>query len=137
MEETVHSSSVAIEGRGLLICGRSGAGKSSLALAMMALGAQLVADDQTRLWREGGTVWMQAPEAIRGMIEARGIGVLAAKSTRAELVAVLDLDIEEEDRLPPERLRNVLGVDFAVLHKSAGPYFPAALMQYLRTGRRE
>ena len=37
-----------------MITGASGAGKSALALQLIALGAELVADDRTELWREGG-----------------------------------------------------------------------------------
>lgn len=137
MQEVVHATSVALGGRGLLIRGASGSGKSSLALALMALGADLVADDRTVLTRNGKAVQMSAPEAIRGMIEARGIGLLHARCTFAPLVAVLDLDLSESDRLPPIRKGNVLGLPFPLLHKCAGPYFPAALVQYLKAGRRE
>ena len=41
----LHASCIAVHGRGVLILGPSGAGKSSLALQLMALGADLVADD--------------------------------------------------------------------------------------------
>ena len=50
----LHGSCVAVEGRGVLIVGPSGAGKSSLALALMALGAELVADDRTEVRLENG-----------------------------------------------------------------------------------
>ena len=135
--QRIHATSVALNGRGLLICGASGSGKSSLALALMALGAELVADDQTELQRTGDAVTMQAPKTIAGMIEARGIGLLHAGCTSAPLWAVLDLDLSESERLPPIRKRNLLGIDFPLLHKCAGPYFPAALVQYLKAGRRE
>ncbi|WP_425073911.1 HPr kinase/phosphorylase [Sagittula sp. S175] len=136
-EEVVHATAVALDGRGLLICGASGSGKSSLALELMSRGAVLVSDDRTILRREGADVQLKAPDAIRGMIEARGLGLLNADTTEATLHAVLDLDSTETERLPPIRLRNVLGVDFPLLHKSACPYFPAGLVQYLRAGRRE
>lgn len=41
----LHGSAVAIEGQGVLICGVSGAGKSSLVAALTAEGAQFVSDD--------------------------------------------------------------------------------------------
>lgn len=137
VEETVHATSVALAGRGLLICGASGAGKSQLALEMMARGAVLVADDRTILRRNGAGIVMTAPTPIRGMIEARGLGLLNAPCADAPLAAILDLDVTETDRLPPIRLRNMLGVDFPLLHKSACPYFAAALVQYMLSGRRE
>ncbi len=64
-----HASCVAYGGRGVLILGASGRGKSALALRLMALGAVLVADDRTDLCREGDSVMARAPDAIKGMIE--------------------------------------------------------------------
>ena len=49
----LHATCVAVDGRGLLILGPSGSGKSALALQLIALGAQLVADDRTRVSRRG------------------------------------------------------------------------------------
>ena len=137
METVLHATSVAIAGRGLLICGRSGAGKSGLALNLMAMGADLVADDRTVVARAGDRLMMQAPEAIRGLIEARGIGLLQANTVKAPLATILDLDLDEQERLPPIRKRSLLGVEVPLLHNFASPYFPAALVQYLRAGRRE
>ena len=45
--ETVHASCVAIDGRAVLIGGRSGTGKSDLALRLIDRGAALVSDDYT------------------------------------------------------------------------------------------
>ncbi|MFN3389305.1 MAG: HPr kinase/phosphorylase, partial [Allosphingosinicella sp.] len=49
MSETVHASCVAIGGRAVLIAGRSGSGKSDLALRLIDRGARLVSDDYTIL----------------------------------------------------------------------------------------
>ncbi len=135
MNVLMHATAVAFEGRGLLICGASGRGKSGLALELMSRGATLVADDQTALTREGAAVRMSSPEAISGLIEARGIGVLRATSAPSVLSAVLDLDIKETQRLPPLRQRVLLGCRVPLLHNCTNPYFPAALLQYLRAGR--
>lgn len=48
---TIHASAVSLAGRGLLILGASGTGKSGLALEMMSRGAVLIADDRVRLVR--------------------------------------------------------------------------------------
>ena len=45
----MHATCVHINGSGVLIVGRSGSGKSSLAIKLLALGAKLVADDQCKL----------------------------------------------------------------------------------------
>jgi len=69
-EVVLHATAVAVGGRGLLILGRSGAGKSSLALQLIALGARLVADDRTRVTLGPAGLVASPPEAIRGRIEA-------------------------------------------------------------------
>ena len=103
MEEPLclHASCVALAGRGVLICGKSGSGKSALALQLMAYGAVLVADDRTLVAREGGRLTARAPAPIRGLIEARGMGLISAKaSAAAALIACADLDQVETERLP-------------------------------------
>jgi HPr kinase/phosphorylase len=97
--------------RATLIIGRSGAGKSSLALELMSRGAMLVADDRTRIRREGDQVIADCPPAIAGLIEARGIGLIRAPALdHAQIVLIVDLDAAERDRLPPPRHADLLGV---------------------------
>ena len=61
--------------RGVLIQGPSGAGKSDLALRALAEGCALVANDQTVIFMSGGRLFGRAPDALRGLIEIRGLGV--------------------------------------------------------------
>lgn len=137
MEQVFHASAVALRGRGLLILGASGSGKSALALEMLSKGALLIADDRVVARRCGDAVRLSAPTAIRGMIEARGLGLLRAPVAEAvALAAVLDLDQPETERLPPERRIPVLGVEYPLLHNPASPYLSAALSQYLCFGRK-
>lgn len=135
---TLHATCVAVEGCGVLITGPSGAGKSGLALALMAHGARLVADDRVTLSVEDGALWATCPPAIRGMIEARGLGLLAAETVEgAEVAVVVDLSVTETERLPPRRVVTYLGRTVALVRGGAGPHFPAALLHYVRAGRRE
>ena len=100
----IHGSCVALGGRGVLILGPSGAGKSSLALDLMAMGAGLVSDDRTLLWQGGDGIVADAPDRLRGRIEARGEGILAADPLGPVAVAlVVDLGTPEDSRLPPAR----------------------------------
>lgn len=131
----LHASAVALGGRAVLIRGASGSGKSALALELMAGGAGLVADDRTELWVEGGRLRARAPAAIRGLVEARGVGLLRAAAEEAEVALVADLDRVEAGRLPPWREALVLGVPLPLLHKPATGGFAPALLQYLRAGR--
>ncbi|WP_424975764.1 HPr kinase/phosphorylase [Dinoroseobacter sp. S124A] len=135
-EEILHATSVAIEGRALVITGPSGTGKSDLALQMIALGAGLICDDRTRIRREGDQLWANPAPNATGLIEARGLGLLPAPDAApAPISALLDLTISETDRLPPERTRRLLGLPVVLLHKVTSPSFPAALILYLRQGR--
>ena len=64
----VHATAVAIDGEAILLRGPSGSGKSDLALRLIDGGAQLVADDQTLLRREGERVLASAPPAIARLV---------------------------------------------------------------------
>jgi len=108
----VHGTTVAIDGRGVLIRGPSGRGKSDLALRLIDGGARLVADDQTRLVRVGGRVVAEVPPAIAGLIEARGVGLLRLPHGPAPLALVVDLVATGEpiERLPAPVRVDLLGV---------------------------
>lgn len=129
----IHASTVAFRGRGLLILGPSGAGKSALALQLMALGCDLVSDDQTLLEARSGQIWASAPATIRGRIEARGLGILpAATVAEAALVAAADLSQTESARLPAQRTILLADLPLRAFHKIAEPHYAAALLQYLK-----
>ena len=95
--ETVHTSCVAIGGRAVLIGGRSGKGKSDLALRLIDRGAQLVSDDYTFVRRAGGKLLASPPDTIAGKIEVRGIGILEYPPERDVPVGLfVDLDSDPE-----------------------------------------
>lgn len=132
----LHATTVGLGDRGLLILGAAGRGKSELALQLMAYGATLVADDRTLITRRGHALVAFAPETIRGMIEMRGIGILAADALEATtLVLAVDLDRQEQERLPPAREWEALGLRLPLLHGVKSIHFAAGLLQYLRSGR--
>lgn len=98
---TVHGSSVMIEGRGVLIRGQSGAGKSDLALRLIDRGATLLSDDYTYIVREGDAIIGSAPETIAGLIEVRGLGLVPVPhAQRAPLTLVVQLTTETPERYP-------------------------------------
>ncbi|WP_458791836.1 HPr kinase/phosphorylase [Yoonia sp. MH D7] len=135
-DKFVHGSCVAVDGAAVLILGQSGAGKSALALTLMAFGARLVADDQVDLRLDGGRVVASAPAQIRGLVEARGVGVLNAEcSDTAPLALVVDMDVEEHDRVPMSRWIAILGCELPLLHRVDGLHFGPAILQFLRAGR--
>jgi len=135
-ETILHASCVALAGQGLLILGESGSGKSGLSLGLMAMGADLVADDRVILSRTEKAIVASAPDTIDGLIEARGIGLLNASSCGpVPVVCVVDLDQTETARMPPPRQTVLLGHSVTLLLKSETPHFPAALIQFLKEGR--
>jgi len=105
-----HASCVAWNGRGILIMGEPGTGKSSLALRLIDRGAMLVADDYALLTREGDSLIARVPEQIAGLIEVRGFGIARLPfRKRAEIVLAVRLGREDE-RLPEPKLWEMLGL---------------------------
>ena len=113
--ENIHSSSVEFDGHGVLIKGQSGSGKSSLALKLIMLGANLIADDQTTVFIEKNKVYLCAPPSLPRGLEIRGVGILNVPvCAKAQLKLVIDLSTIEKKRLPnlSERRINILGYSF-------------------------
>jgi serine kinase of HPr protein (carbohydrate metabolism regulator) len=100
--------------RGALIAGASGAGKSDLMLRALEAGFRLVADDRTLVWASGGRLYGRAPERLGGLIELRGLGVLAEPALPlAEITLVVRCEAEHRpiERMPePEDAEKVAGV---------------------------
>ncbi len=133
-DETLHASAVAVEGRGLLIQGRAGAGKTTLALEMIALGAELVADDRVAAAPGAdGRLWLSAPAGLAGLVEVRGFGLARlARRERAALALIADLDRAENARLPEPRSRRLRGIACPVFLCKGKPGLAAALSCLLR-----
>jgi len=114
--ETVHSSSVAIDGRAVLITGPSGAGKSDLTLRLIDRGFTLVSDDQTIVRREGDALIASAPPSIAGKLEVRGIGIIDMEAVDDVPVALLVELTSDIQRLPDDnRERPLLGVPLPLI----------------------
>jgi len=108
----VHATTVAIGGWAVLLRGPSGSGKSDLALRLIDAGGRLVADDQTRLWRDGDALLVAAPPSIAGLIEVRGVGLLRmAPLPVARLALIADLVAPQYvDRLPEPSSETIFGL---------------------------
>lgn len=137
MSDTIlHASCVSFNGRAALITGSSGSGKSALALELMAYGASLVADDRVVLRAQDGQITASAPDTIKGLIEARGFGILNADPVdHADVVVCIDLDQRAHDRIPAMRQFTILGCDIPLFYAPDGVHLGAAILQYLRAGQ--
>jgi serine kinase of HPr protein (carbohydrate metabolism regulator) len=98
--ETLHASCVVKDGRAVLIGGRSGSGKSDLALRLIDRGASLVSDDYTIVRRVNGRLFASPPGNIAGKIEVRGIGIVEVPAqAEGEVCLMVDLG-QEVARMP-------------------------------------
>jgi serine kinase of HPr protein (carbohydrate metabolism regulator) len=109
--ETIHASTVSLNGRAVLISGPSGSGKSDLALRLLDRGFVLVSDDQTIVRRDGDRLLAAAPPNIAGKLEIRGIGIVELEQVNDVPVALLVELTGDIERLPDDsRERPILGV---------------------------
>ncbi len=132
----IHGTCVAVEGAAALFVGASGSGKSATVLAMIALGAELVADDQVILTREDQTLRANCIEGFEGMIEARGIGILKVPFVRdIPVTVVIDMDQTELHRLPTGRTHEILGLPLDLVYGRDNWGLVSGVMALLRNGR--
>jgi serine kinase of HPr protein (carbohydrate metabolism regulator) len=141
----VHATAIAIatDGgfRALLLRGRSGSGKSDLALRLIDAGAHLVTDDQSVLSRRGDAIIVSPPARISGLMEVRGIGIMRVEAlAEAPVVLIADLVPPEQiDRMPERRREDLLGVSVPVIavapfEASAPAKLRLALRAFTRPG---
>jgi HPr kinase/phosphorylase len=130
-------SAVAVNGNGVVFCGRSGAGKSGACLQMMAHGAELVCDDGVWVHAEQDALWVHRPKTAPPLIEARQIGLVPCGPVRmqARLHLVVDLDYREHNRLPANRIARFAGCDVGLIYGAGVPNLVPTILLMLRHGR--
>ena len=118
--ETLHASTVALDGRAVMISGPSGSGKSDLALRLLDRGFTLVSDDQTIVKRAGDRLVASAPPTIAGKLEIRGIGIVDMETVDNVPVALFVELTSDIQRLPDDsRERLVLDVKLPLISVDA------------------
>ena len=118
--ETLHASTVALDGRAVMICGPSGSGKSDLALRLIDRGFVLVSDDQTIVRKDGERLLASAPPTIHGKLEIRGIGIVEMATVTDIPVALVVELTSAIQRLPDDdRERLVLDIKIPLVSVDA------------------
>ena len=131
-KKNVHGTAVSIDGKGLLILGQSGSGKSQLALALITHGAKLISDDQVILINTESEIILSAPKSISGKIEARFVGILKMPVLIAPLYLVIDLDQKELDRLPKKKFMTYFDKKIPALNANGIKKLEYSLMPLLK-----
>lgn len=121
---SLHGCMMDYRGIGVLVMGKSGSGKSETAIGLLERGGALVADDLVRVRKIGDELVTASPEASRGYIEMRGIGIINVANLyglgairpekRLDLVVTLtsQADLNEVDRVGITREGfDVLGIE--------------------------
>ena len=125
-EPPVHATTVALRDRGewraAMLMGPSGVGKSDLGLRLIGRGWRLVSDDYTTLWSSDGRLYATAPERIAGRIEARGLGIVTARTrSLTRVVLVFDCVSEAVERLPEPSTRRFASVNIPLFALNPRP----------------
>ena len=122
---TLHGVFMNVHGTGTLLTGKSGIGKSELALVLINRGHQLIADDAILFSKnQHQKVIGQSPCVLKDFLEVRGLGILNIRemfgddtiAEQAQLELIVDItlfnqqDLYKLDRLHGQhRNYNVLG----------------------------
>jgi len=113
--ELIHATCVVIKGHGVLLRGAPGSGKSDLALRLIDDGAGLVADDYAELCAQDGQLFATVPQAIQGLLEVRGVGIVRLGCVpRVPVAAIFDLvALSDIERLPEQQTETIEGIAVA------------------------
>lgn len=99
----MHATAVAITGAGLMICGKSGSGKSDLALRLIDRGATLISDDYVDVRRYSDNLLLSPPSNLAGKLEVRSLGILQRDYiSGVALKLVINLK-DDPERFPMDR----------------------------------
>ena len=130
-----HACCVDFDGNGLLILGKSGSGKSSLAIACMGLGAVLVGDDYVTLKIQNKNIIAISPPNIAGLIEVPKVGILKCDyKEQTKLVLAIDVSRGEINRLPVSRSIKLKNCGIPLIYGARIPHLHSVAYQLIKGG---
>lgn len=111
----IHASCVSRDGAGVLLLGPSGCGKSDLVLRLLECGFVLVADDRVDI----SDAIASAPEALAGLLEVRGLGILTLPHVKQSRLALAVALSSAGERLPEPSRHATLDLPLVTIDPSA------------------
>jgi HPr kinase/phosphorylase len=128
--KVVHGTLVDVYGVGLLITGRSGIGKSEIALDLVERGHRLVSDDSVNIIRRADNVLIgTGRELLEHHLEIRGIGIInianmfGVRGIRKQKRIEVQISLEDWDENKHyervgaiDNMENILGVDIPLVN---------------------
>lgn len=135
----IHATLVKLDGKGILLIGKSGSGKSDLALRLIEnKKASLVADDIVDIVLQNGKLVGSVPQNLAGLLEVRNIGIIKypyIESSSVDMLVNLTESSEEIERMPSNTKDVILGleinkIDLYAKESSAADKVVAALRKF-------
>ena len=131
----IHASSVDINGKGVVILGKSGAGKSNLAIKLISMGAKLISDDKTHVKFKENKIIISKPETTPNFIEARGIGLIKVPFVvSSKLFCFVKITNLELNRLPNAKNKYCFGKKIKLMEFNPFYNNESALFMSIRYG---
>lgn len=134
VQTMLHGTMVDVYGIGILISGKSGLGKSEVALDLVERGHRLVSDDVVMLTKKNNVLMASATEMNKHFMEIRGLGVVDVMSMfgirsiryQKRLEVILELSLwEDSDKINRTGLDHdtveILGTKFPLIHLPITP----------------
>lgn len=106
--QSIHATAVCIDGKGVLLIGPSGSGKSNLALRLIDRGAILICDDRVIVDTENTPPTLRQAPNIAGMLEVRGLGIVKLPSVTPAPLHLCVMVGSETMRMPDEDVMHVI-----------------------------